>query len=129
LSDERLSQGNLQDIDIDRLGDKIGRFILKTHDGQVHGPVAGCHDNFGVRIFLFNLAQQLDAVHARHFDIGQHNRGPHGLKSPQGFFAVFGRVHLIAYIGQSDLENIADILFIVYYENFIFHLFAPGWGM
>ena len=47
--------------------------MLEAFYGQVHLPMAGNHDDFRIGIYVLYLAQKFNAVHARNFNIDEHD--------------------------------------------------------
>jgi hypothetical protein len=101
-------QGDFENFVVDRLGDEIGGVVFEALDGKVHVAVAGEHDHFGVRAFGLDVPQELDAVHAGHFDVGQHDGRRELPEHPQGLRPVFGRRDRVAGVREGDAEHRAD---------------------
>ena len=80
--------GNAQHFIIDRFGDKIGGVVFQTLNRQIHIPLAGEHDYFHFPVFFFDLLQQLDSVHVRHLDVGEHDGRSHLPEDLQRFLSV-----------------------------------------
>jgi hypothetical protein len=93
------AQGNFENIIVYGFGDEINGAVFEALYRQVHITVAGNHNDFGIGIFVFYFAQQFNAVHHRHFNIGQDDGRIFPAKYLQGLPAVFGREYLIAAIG------------------------------
>jgi len=93
------AQGDFENIIVDGFGDKINGPVFEAFNRQVHVTVAGNHNDFRVGTFVLYGAEEFDAVHHRHFNVGQNNGRVLTAKYLEGFFTVFGCEHLIAEIG------------------------------
>jgi hypothetical protein len=102
---------------MDGFGDKIGGFVLEAANRQVHVTVPRNHHNLGIGDFLLDAPQQLDAVHHRHLDVGNHDGRTLFQKEIQSLPAVFGLQNIIARIGQRKSQHVADVLFVIHQQD------------
>src|SRR5271166_281529 len=65
----QLAQPGLQQIEIDRLGDKLGSAELAGPAPPLVVAIGGHHDDRQVGVQSLDLAKQCEAVHARHVDV------------------------------------------------------------
>jgi len=79
--------------------------------------MAGDHDNFGVGGNPLDFFQQLNTIHTRHFDIGEHHGKISRVKLFQCLFAVFSSGDIVPHVLQRNGEHIPDILFIIHQQN------------
>ena len=107
-------QGDIQRIHIYGFGDKISGLVLQALNRQLHIPVPGDHNHFGLGVASLDLLQQFDAVHNWHLDVGNHDTGLSHFELAQGILAVFSQQHLVAGILQGRLQHLADVLFIIH---------------
>ena len=121
----RTLEGKFEDLVVDRFGDEIRGFQFEAVDGQFHVPMAGDHDHLGFGGFLFDSAQQFDAVHAGHLDIAQHDRRYGPVEGRQGFLTVLSRVHGVAQFAEVDIQNFPDIRLVIHQQYGSFHCARP----
>ncbi len=89
-----------QHIIVDGLSDKIDRLQLETLNGQFHVAVSRQHNHFCFGRFLFDPLEQFDAVHDRHFDVGDDNGWLMLSKNIEALLAVSGGVDMETEVGQ-----------------------------
>ena len=82
-------------------------------NGGIHRRNAGDQDeNRGGRNFL-RILQQLDAVHVRHADIGNHDVEDLRSQPPLGSLPVGSHFHFVAFLAKADFQQLADGAFVV----------------
>ena len=69
---QRVARHHRKVVRVERLGDVIEGAVLEGAHGRFHRSVPGHHDHAGVELLGANLLQQLDAIHTRHADVGDH---------------------------------------------------------
>ena len=106
-------QGKSQQGVVDGLGEEIRGPEAQALDGQLHIPVAGGHDHFGIRIKGLDRLEQADAVKARHPDVRDHDSGAVPRKKLQGFPAVGGEEGDKPRVRQHDGHHRADAGFVI----------------
>ena len=62
-------QLRLQVVEIDRLGDEIESAQFRGMASSLFVTIGGHHQDGQIRATLLDLAEQLQAVHARHVDV------------------------------------------------------------
>ena len=70
LSFARLRYCPLQLHDVERLFDVVERSVAHRFDGRRHRRVGGDHEHFHRQSPPLDLADELQAVHARHLQVG-----------------------------------------------------------
>jgi hypothetical protein len=73
------------------------------------GGARGDHDDRDVpqALVAANVARQFEAVHARHFDVQQHDVGHHVDQLLERIDAVLGGQHMVAVAGQQPAADLA----------------------
>ncbi len=110
---ERLLEHDLQLLDVDRLAEVVLRAQLHGLDGGLHRAVGRHHDDHRLRADLLDLGQQLDAVHARHAQVGQHDVGLDLLEQLQPGARVVRARDLVAVLVEQRLERRGGVHLVV----------------
>jgi len=93
---ERLFHHAAQLDGVERLLDVIVGTFLESVDGGLDGGMAGDQHDLGLRVMRFHELEQIEAVGARHAEIGEHNGG----------IVVFEKIHrLVRVLGAGHLER------------------------
>ncbi len=111
-------QGNVQGIIVDGLGDKVRRVQLERTDGHIHFAKRGGHDHFRFRESFFDGLKHLNAIHARHSDICDHDLGRNLLAQFQTRHTVRCGGYLISGIRETDAHNLSNAFLIINQNNF-----------
>ena len=94
----------------------IGPFLHRCHR-RMNRSEGREHNKWHGRVHRFSLAQQLQPVHPRHFQIRDHQVEPFRLKFVQRLFAGGGTLHLVALLLQDPFKERHEILFVIHYED------------
>jgi hypothetical protein len=96
---------HLQLLDVDGLGQVVLGPQLHGAHRRLHGAVGRHDDDHGLGVDLLDLGQQLQAVHARHAQVGQDDVGVRLLEQGQPGAGVVGAAHLVAVLPEQRLER------------------------
>ena len=83
-----LGEQDLQPLQIDRLRQVVVRALLDSFDRCFDRPLRRQEDRGDVVALLLKPAQQIEAAHLRHHQVGQDDHGPERQRLLQSFFAV-----------------------------------------
>jgi hypothetical protein len=91
-----------------------------THrlDGAGDRALARDDDDLAVDARLSHLRKQLEAIHLRHLQVGQHEAELAGGHLVPGFAAVRGGVDVVALFGEEHLQTFGDVPLIIGDEHF-----------
>ena len=110
-----------------RLEEKIAGALADGLLVGIVGAVPGDDDHIGVEI-LFDAIRQLEAVHPRQRDIGNHDIDAFAVQDIQGFFRTAGRQCLISRHADEFMHRIANTGVIIHNQNAgIFHSTRFPW--
>ena len=91
---------------IDRLGQVVVGAVADGLDGRLHGALRGEDDHAEVGELILEGAQQPEAVHARHHQVGQHDAGAERRDLLERLLAVRGVLGDVApganQLGEAD---------------------------
>jgi len=119
LGDDRLELGVLE-----RLGEEVEGAGLHRLHGAVH-PAVRRHDDDGyVRVAGHHLAQEAEAVHFRHDEIGHDYIGAIALEGGEGLLAIGGHLHLVTFPLERGRKDLPQVLFVIDDEDAIRHVCA-----
>ena len=124
-----LVDGNFQIVQVDRLHQEIKRPAVHGHTNIIEIPVSRNHDGLQFALKFRNFAQQGQAIHAGHVDIGEHDLNISILlEVMQCFNAIAGHFKYIGPFTNLFSELLPDqygqVGFIVNYEYFGWHRHA-----
>ena len=111
-------------VDVDRLGQVVGGARAHGRDRGLDRAERGHHDHRQVGVALAQACQQLDAVHAGHLQVGEHQVGRELLQLAQRLEPVGGGLDLVALVAQELGERGARVDLVVDDQDasLVFHL-------
>src|SRR5437764_5177126 len=121
-----LGNDRLQLRVLEGLGDEVEGAGLHRLYRAVHPAVGRHHDHGYVGVGDDHLAEQREAVHLRHHQIGDHDVGAVAVERRQRLLAVGCDLHLISLTLERGREDLPEALFIVDDEHAVCHL---RWGL
>src|SRR2546421_6437906 len=121
-----LGNDRLQLRVLEGLGDEVEGAGLHRLYRAVHPAVGRHHDHGYVGVGHDHLAEQREAVHLRHHQIGDHDVGAVAVERRQRLLAVGCDLHLISLTLERGREDLPEALFIVDDEHAVCHL---RWGL
>ena len=109
--------GGAQLVQLDGLGEIVGRAFLEGVHRGADGGVARHHDDFGAGRHLLDGLQQLDAVHLLHLQVREDDVELLGLDLLQGLHAVGRNCHLVPFFAQDVLQVGAGDFFVIHHQD------------
>src|SRR5258708_5258610 len=106
---------------VDRLGQIARGPVLHRLHGALHHRAGGHQDQGNVDVAGAHRPQQLDAVHARHGDVADHQVELPALERLDRLPAVAGSLDVKARRGQGASQHPQQRLLVVYQQNPIAH--------
>ena len=100
-----LLEHDLELIDVDRLGEVVLGSELHGLDRGLHRAVGGHEDDHRLGADLLDLREELEAVHARHPEVGEDDVGLDLLEQLQSRARVVGPRHLVAVFLEQRLQR------------------------
>ena len=104
-----LGQQDLQPMRIDGLGQVVVGAVTDRLDGRLHGALRGEDHDAEIGQLILKGAQQAEAVHARHHQVGQHDAGAERRDLLEGLLAVRGVLGHVAprpnQLGEADARG------------------------
>jgi len=102
---------------VERLRDVVVGPLPHHVHGVLDGAEARQDDDLGGRVPLLDVAEQLQPVHLRHAQVGDHKVEGLGVEEPGRGLAVGGHFHLEAIIGERPGEALADDRLVVHHQD------------
>ena len=100
-------------VENQRLGQVVVRAFLQRLHGRGDRRVAGHHDHFDRLVLLLHFAEQLEATHVRHADVGDERVEELGLEDSQRLGGRGGRRNLVAPLAERFFQQHEDGAFVV----------------
>ena len=111
-----LVDGDFQVVEVDRLGYEVEGAPVHGGADVLHVTVGGDDDGADFRVRVFELAQERQAVHHRHVDVGEDQADVRVFgESVQGFLAVVGEDEVDLALADGAAEFLADEQFQVFF--------------
>ena len=110
---ERVAQTHQHALAGERLLDEVERALLGGLDRGADRAVAGDDDDRQRLVHGAQPVEHLEAVHAGHLDVEQHEIGRLALGERQAFLAGRGADELVALVLEGHPQRIADRRFVV----------------
>jgi len=106
-------QAELHLLEVDRLDQEIDHPVAQGVDRGVQRGVAGHHDDRQGVVRQVDAFGQVQAVHARHVDVGEAAIDAAAMQDIQGLGPVAGRHHLIAAAPEVLSDDRPDAFFVI----------------
>jgi len=110
---QRALGGDQKLVDVDGLHDEVVGAELQARDRGLHIGSAGQHDHGSVSVDRAYLLEELHARHARHLEIGHHERGPARREDLYALAAVAGEQAVVARRDEDLVKDFAHLTVIV----------------
>ena len=94
-------------LQVERLGDVVGRPLLHGLHRRLHRPVGGDQDEGDLGIHGLDPAQQLDPRHARHLEVADHQVHPRVLHAAERLGPAAGQEDLVPLLLQEAADELA----------------------
>src|SRR5439155_1630422 len=120
---EGVAQREQDAVRVERLLEEIVGAELGRFDGGLDGAVARDHHDLRARVELAQLAQRLEAVHALHLDVEQHEVGPELGVEAQRLGAGGARAHFEVLVLEQLGQRLTDALLVVHDQHAPAHVF------
>ena len=114
---ERALGGEQDLVEVDRLQDEVARALLEALHRHRDVAGAGQHDDRRVGVPGPHVAEQLEAVHARHLEIGDRERRPLAVVHHRRFLPVARDAALVAGGAEGGPKRGADVELVVHDED------------
>ena len=126
---ERVAEADEHALARERLLDEIERALFRRFDGGADRSVARHDDDRERVVDVAQPLEDLDAIHAGHLHVEQHEIGSFALGERESFLAGGGADHVVALVLERHLQRVADRRLIVDYEDARFrHVAGAGGG-
>jgi len=116
-----LGHGDVQLVDIERLGNVVIRTVAHRLYGVFHRAVGGHHDHRHLGIARLDLGQQRRTVHARHAPVADHQVDVFLLQHFERVQAVTRREHLDAILAEGRRQQVTELGLVVDHQYVMRH--------
>ena len=114
---ERVAQADQHALARERLLDEVERAFLRRLHRGADRAVAGDDDDRQRVVHGAQPVEHLDAVHARHLHVEQHEVGRLALGERQPLLAGRGADELVAFVFERHPQRVADRRLVVYDQD------------
>ena len=114
---ERVARHHGKIVGIEGLGDVIERAVFERPDRGLDRGVTGHHDDAGVELLALDLLEQLDAVHARHADVGDRQVELAAGQLGERIVGVGGGIDVVPFLDKPMDERVPNDQLIIHDED------------